>query len=226
MVRASQLAPASRRPTSMAHRVFTADIPTYGAWGTYGAYSTHPSQFNGSDKYQVVRRVTAAQSGVDCPIEEMKNGNSSWIKSMFCFFRRRYSIKEKAMPLSDGSPGPDLASQREPLSLAWPEIVKRLTEIIGRKLTAYIAGIEDTAVLDQWINGTEPYGEVEERLRFTYQVARTLSQRDSPRIGQAWLTGVNPELDDRVPLRVLREEDLSTVAAAILGAARAFIAGD
>jgi hypothetical protein len=75
--------------------------------------------------------------------------------------------------------------------------------IVGRKLTAYIAGIKDVRALDQWINGTEPYREIEERLRFTYQVVRSLSQHDSPRIVQAWLTGVNPELGDRVPLRVL-----------------------
>src|ERR1700749_4518603 len=106
------------------------------------------------------------------------------------------------MAISVAPPRPDLAAHREALSLAWPEIVKRLTEIVGRKLTAYIAGIEDTAVLDQWINGTGPYGEVDERLRFTYEVARTLSEHDPPRIVQAWLTGVNPELGDRVPLRV------------------------
>ena len=75
-------------------------------------------------------------------------------------------------------------------------------------------------MLDQWINGTKPYREAEERLRFTYQVVRTLSQHDSPRIVQAWLTGVNPELGDRVPLRVLRGEDLNTIAPEILGAAR------
>ena len=34
------------------------------------------------------------------------------------------------MPLSDGLPRPDLAADREALSLAWPEIVKRLTEIV------------------------------------------------------------------------------------------------
>jgi hypothetical protein len=80
-------------------------------------------------------------------------------------------------------------------------------------------------VLDGWINGTEPYGDVEERLRFTYQVVRTLSQHESPRIVQAWLTGLNPDLADRVPLRVLRDGDLGTIAPEILGAARAFIAG-
>ena len=37
--------------------------------------------------------------------------------------------------------------------------------------------------------------------------------------------GVNPELGDRVPLRVLRDGDLGIVAPEILGAARAFIAG-
>lgn len=66
---------------------------------------------------------------------------------------------------------------------------------------------------------------MEERLRLTYQAVRTLSEHDSPIIVRAWLTGVNPELGDRVPLRVLRDGELSTVAPEILGAARAFIAG-
>jgi hypothetical protein len=122
-------------------------------------------------------------------------------------------------------PRPDLAAHREASSLAWPEVITRLREIVGPKLTAYITGIDDVRVLDSWISGTEPFGDVEERLRFTYQVVRTLSQHDSPRIVQAWLTGVNPELGDRVPLRVLRNGDLATVAPEILGAARAFIAG-
>jgi hypothetical protein len=47
----------------------------------------------------------------------------------------------------------------------------------------------------------------------------------SPGVVQAWLTGVNPELGDRVPLRLLRESDIDTVAPEILSAARAFLAG-
>jgi hypothetical protein len=129
------------------------------------------------------------------------------------------------MHQSEGPPRPDLAAHREALSLALPEIVRRLTEIAGRKLTAYIARVKDVGTLDTWINGTEPCGNVEERLRFTYQVVRTLSQHGSPKIVQAWLTGVNPELGDRVPLRVLRDGVLDTVAPEILGAGRAFIAG-
>ena len=129
------------------------------------------------------------------------------------------------MAVKVAPPRPDLAAHREALSLAWPEVIKRLREIVGLKLTAYITGIDDVRALDSWINGAEPFGDVEERLRFTYQIVRTLSQHDSPRIVQAWLTGVNPELGDRVPLRVLRNGDLATVAPEILGAARAFIAG-
>ena len=43
---------------------------------------------------------------------------------------------------------------------------------------------------------------------------------------QAWLTGLNPELGDRVPLRLLRESDIYAVAPAILSAARAILAED
>jgi hypothetical protein len=42
---------------------------------------------------------------------------------------------------------------------------------------------------------------------------------------QAWLTGVNPELEDRVPLRLMRENEIDAVAPAILSAARAYLSG-
>jgi hypothetical protein len=60
-------------------------------------------------------------------------------------------------------------------------------------------------------------------LRFAFQVARTLSEHDSPAVVQAWLTGVNPELGDRVPLRLMRENEIDAVAPAILSAVRAFL---
>jgi hypothetical protein len=147
------------------------------------------------------------------------------IISIFYRFAVNCLTREEAMAVSIAQPRPDLAAHREALSLAWPELVTRLTEIIGRKLTAYIAGVKDVRALDRWINGTEPYRDVEDRLRFAYQVVRTLSQHDSPKVVQAWLTGVNPELGDRVPLRVLRDGEVATIAPEILGAARAFIAG-
>ena len=46
---------------------------------------------------------------------------------------------------------------------------------------------------------------------------------DSPAVAQAWLTGVNPELGDRVPLRLMRENEIDEVAPAILSAVRAYL---
>jgi len=40
---------------------------------------------------------------------------------------------------------------------------------------------------------------------------------------QVWLTGVNPELGDRVPLRLMRKNEIDAVALAILSAARAYL---
>jgi hypothetical protein len=79
--------------------------------------------------------------------------------------------------------------------------------------------------IDRWIAGGEIYGGAESRLRFAFQVARTLSEHDSPAVVQAWRTGVNLELGDRVPLRLMREHEIDAVAPAILSAARAFLAG-
>jgi hypothetical protein len=122
-------------------------------------------------------------------------------------------------------PRPDLAAHREALSLPWPELIKRLIDVLGRKLTAYVGGVKDVRALDRWMEGSEPYGDKVARLRLTFQVVRTLQDHDSPQVVQAWFIGVNPELGDRVPLRLLRNGNLDTIAPEILGAARAFIAG-
>jgi hypothetical protein len=122
-------------------------------------------------------------------------------------------------------PRPDLNAHERALRLPASEVVQELTDVIGRKLTAYIGGVKDVRAVDRWIGGSDMYGEAEQRLRFAFQVVGTLREHDSAKVVQAWLTGVNPELGDRVPLRLLRENDIHEVAPAVLRAARAFIAG-
>ena len=129
------------------------------------------------------------------------------------------------MAATASQPRPDLFAHREALRLPATAVVAKLVEIVGRKLTAYIGGVKDVRAVDRWIAGGEIYGDAEPRLRFAFQVVRTLSEHDSASVVQAWLTGVNPELGDRVPLRLLRESDIDAVAPAILSAARAFLAG-
>ena len=118
---------------------------------------------------------------------------------------------------------PDLFAHRETLRLPASKVVEKLVEIVGRKLTAYIGDVKDARAVDRWIAGGEIYGDAESRLRFAFQVVRTLSEHESPAVAQAWLTGVNPELGDRVPLRLLRENELDEVASAILSAVRAYL---
>jgi hypothetical protein len=122
-------------------------------------------------------------------------------------------------------PRPGLEAHRQAITLPFPKLVSELADIIGRKLSAYIAGVKDVRTVDGWIKGNAPYRDAEERLRLAFQVVRTLSEHDSPRIVQAWLAGVNPELGDRIPVRLLREGDLSVVGPEVMAAARAFIAG-
>lgn len=120
---------------------------------------------------------------------------------------------------------PDLSAHQKALRLPTSEVVSQLVALLGRKLTAYIGGVKDVRAVDRWAAGGELYREAEPRIRFAFQVAETLAAHDSPAVIQAWLTGVNPELGDRVPIRLIREGDLHVVAPSLLGAARAFIAG-
>jgi hypothetical protein len=57
------------------------------------------------------------------------------------------------------------------------------------------------------------------------QVTRMLRDYDSPVVSRAWMIGTNPELEDRVPVRLLRAGKLGEVGSEILRAARAFLAG-
>jgi hypothetical protein len=121
-------------------------------------------------------------------------------------------------------PRPDLFAHREALRLPASKVVEKLVEIVGRKLTAYIGGVKDARAVDRWIAGGTMYGDAESRLRFAFQVVRAISEHDSAAVVQAWLTGVNPELGDRFPARMMRENEIDAVAPAVLSAARAFLA--
>lgn len=123
------------------------------------------------------------------------------------------------------APRPDLDSYRESLRLSTKEIAAQLVSLIGRKLTAYVGGVRDVRAVDRWMEGREVYGDGEQRLRFAFQLVKMLAEKEDPKVIQAWLMGLNPELGDRVPIRLMRENDLEKVAPEIMGAARAFLIG-
>jgi hypothetical protein len=120
---------------------------------------------------------------------------------------------------------PDLQAQRESVTLALPNLVSALVDIIGKKLVAYVCKAKDVRTVDHWVEGTEPYRDADQKLRTTYHVVRLLSDYESNGTVQSWLMGLNPQLGDVSPARLLRENDLETAGREVLRAARAFLAG-
>lgn len=107
-----------------------------------------------------------------------------------------------------------------------PEVVTRLIELLGGQLVAYLAGVSETRAVRQWAQGgREMRRDAENRLRESLTVALTLRRADKPPIVQAWFQGLNPQLDDRSPARLLREGDINKVGPEVRQAARAFVTG-
>ncbi len=81
--------------------------------------------------------------------------------------------------------------------------------------------------MGEWAKGTRTVQNAadEHRLRAAYEVAALLVERDSPETAQAWFQGLNPELGDRSPARLLGEGDPEDADSRVLSAARAFVAG-
>ncbi|WP_255465385.1 hypothetical protein [Frigoribacterium sp. NBH87] len=105
------------------------------------------------------------------------------------------------------------------------DLVTALRELLGAKLVAYVGSVAETRAVRQWAEGQRhPSAAVERRLRLTFQVAGLLAERDDPRVIQSWFQGMNPQLEDDSPARMLRDDDLDTAGPRVLAAARSFAA--
>jgi len=121
---------------------------------------------------------------------------------------------------------PDFAAHTRAMRASFPELVSELRSVLGARLVAYLGSVKETRAVRQWAEGErEPSEEVRSRLRVALQVALPLAEADSPEIAQAWFQGLNPQLDDRSPARLLREGELDEVGPAVIAAARAFLIG-
>lgn len=119
----------------------------------------------------------------------------------------------------------DLAAYNDAMRLSTAEVSERLMSMLGAKLVAYLGSVRETRAVRQWAAGErEPSAEVVRRLRTALQVAGLLRDKDSAEVVQVWFQGMNPQLGDVAPARLLREGDLDEVAPQVLAAARAFAA--
>ena len=123
-------------------------------------------------------------------------------------------------------PRPDFAAHQRAVRAPFREVAHELRELLGARLAAYIGGVAETRAVREWADGTRtPGSEVQQRFRVAVQVALLLNEIDGREITQAWFQGLNPQLDDRSPARLLREGALEETGPQVLAAARAFLVG-
>lgn len=117
-----------------------------------------------------------------------------------------------------------LQAYNDSLRMDLPTLVGQLRLLLGARLVAYLGEVKETRAVAQWASGDrQPSTLVQTRLRTAYQVAGLLAERDAPAVVQAWFLGLNPQLGDIAPAKVLREDSVDVTAAErVLAAARVF----
>jgi hypothetical protein len=121
---------------------------------------------------------------------------------------------------------PDYAAHIRAVRFSFPEVVAALRAILGLKLCAYLGSVKETRAVNEWADGVrEPSEAVQRRLRLAFQVAEAIAEVDGAEVARAWFQGLNPQLDDRSPARLLREGDIDEVGPEVIGTERAFLVG-
>lgn len=102
-----------------------------------------------------------------------------------------------------------------------------LSELLSRRVTAYIAGVDNIKTVSRWISGDVTKirdTDTETRLRSAYEIATMLMQVDAPEVVRAWFTSLNPQLGDSTPVEVMHSGEMDDLKE-IMRAARAFATG-
>lgn len=134
----------------------------------------------------------------------------------------RYTLPMTTTPVAR----PDYDAHARATRSAFPEVVREVRDILGARLCAYLGSVKETRAVHQWAEGSRaPSAEVQRRLRVALQAAAPIATADSAAVAQVWFQGLNPQLDDRSPLHLLREGDLDEIGPAVIAAARSFLAG-
>lgn len=105
-----------------------------------------------------------------------------------------------------------------------PGLIDELRRVLGAKLVAYIAGVGETRAVRDWADGTrKPSPNAVQTLRLTYRIVRLVGQSEGAAVVAAWFQGMNPQLGDRSPARVLHEDRTEQAHLAVLNAANTFV---
>jgi hypothetical protein len=116
---------------------------------------------------------------------------------------------------------------KQALTTAPQEQAEYLLRTIGPRVAAASLGLADARQIKAWAgHQAEPREHaVAGRLSLLYRVAFAIAETEGGNVAALFLRSSNPQLDDEVPLMVLREGDPDRVQGRLLAATRAFLEG-
>jgi hypothetical protein len=122
---------------------------------------------------------------------------------------------------------PELRAIQVAATTPAPQIVSRVVDLVGERLTCYIAGVGDVGTIVSWqTNGDIPHASAR-RLQIALQTALLLRTQYQPDQIASWFTWLSDRLDDKSPASVLHDAnsdaDLDNRARALITAAKAYL---
>jgi hypothetical protein len=112
-------------------------------------------------------------------------------------------------------------AHNDAMSLPMEDVIQQLVDLLGATTVAAIGNVKETRAVNQWLSG-EREPQRPHALRFGLQLALMISNRATRERARAWFYGSNPQLEDRSPLVVLRDDPLEEVQGPLVRALRTF----
>ncbi|WP_022891121.1 hypothetical protein [Agromyces subbeticus] len=113
-------------------------------------------------------------------------------------------------------------------SLPFSRVVEELRSILGARLVAYLGGVRETRTVRGWAEEDEAVesasADVVRRLRSAHAAAVLVGERFDRPTTSSWFQGMNPSLGDHAPAWVLLHRPAAEAEAAVIQAAKAFLA--
>ncbi len=119
---------------------------------------------------------------------------------------------------------PEVRATHEAATTPPPQVVARVVDLIGDRLTCYIAGVRDVRTIASWQAKRDVPHIPARRLQIAFQTALMLRAQYQPDQIAPWFTWLSDRLDDKSPASVLHaantEEELDDCARALIAAAK------
>ena len=113
-------------------------------------------------------------------------------------------------------------AHRAAVTASVPEMATTLQDVLSRRVTAYLAGVQDAKTIARWASGESAIRdeETERRVRTAFEIVTLLLESERPETVRAWFISLDPRLDDALPMDAIRDGELRDA----LYAAQAFAA--